>query len=205
MNHMNWFSALAVIGGLIYPSLGYADEAALLSRISTLEQQVKVLVDQLGARRIEPSLGAPALSEEDQHIQEVVNNTYPWIKGLKLGGDLRLRMENFYVDEAPGRVGRNRFRTRLRYGAEKNLGGDWKVAFRLATGARDTSQSSGTTNDTSIGLNDDPTSTNQTFTDKFSLKDIFVENAYAQYRPSYFKGLGPIRSVEWQGGKMPLP
>ncbi len=208
MNHMNWFSALAIIGGLIYPNVGFADDAALLSRISTLERQVEVLTSALGAQKIEPSLGAPALSEEDQHIQEVVNNTYPWMKGLKLSGDLRLRMENFYVDEAPGRVGRNRFRMRLRYGAEKNIGDDWRVAFRLATGARDTQISASEVAGSSavnLALNDDPTSTNQTFTDKFNLKDIFVENAYANYRPSQLKGKGPLRYFEWQGGKMPLP
>src|SRR3989338_4610145 len=176
MNHLNWYSVLAVIGGLMYPSIGYADEALLLQRISTLERQVEVLTKQVGAREVTPSLGTPALSEDDQHIQEVVNDTYPWMKGLKLGGDLRLRMENFANPNASGRTDRNRFRMRLRYGAEKNLGDDWKVAFRLATGARDTTQASGTTNDTSIGLSDDPTSTNQTFTDKFNLKDIFVEN-----------------------------
>lgn len=210
MNHLYWFGTLAIIGGLVCPNVSFADEAALLQRISNLEHVVEVLSDKVGisAAEARSTFGEPALSAEDQKIQKVINDTYPWMKGLKLGGDLRLRMENFANPNASGRTNRNRFRMRLRYGAEKSFGDDWKVAFRLATGARDTQISAAEVQGTSavnLALNDDPTSTNQTFTDKFNLKDIFVENAYATYNPSFLKARGPLRRVELQGGKVPLP
>ena len=205
MNQGHWFFTLAVLGALIHPGISYADDAALLSRVQALEGEVQFLRSQLGIKApVKGGLGEPTVSAEDQHIQEVINSTYPWLKGTKPVGDIRLRMENF-ARTGTGKVDQNRFRLRLRWGLEKNFNDDWKAGFRLATGARDTTQSSGTTNDTSIGIADDPTSTNQTFTDKFNLKDIFIENAWASYTPSWAKNLGPIRGMEIKAGKVELP
>lgn len=110
-----------------------------------------------------------------------------WLEGLEMGGDLRLRYEAFHQNEATR--DRNRFRYRLRWKVLKHLTEDLDLGFRLVSGS--------TT---------DPTSTNQTFTGDFSYKGIFVDQAYAKYRPRFLReNLPHLEKAEIAGGKFENP
>lgn len=111
-----------------------------------------------------------------------------WMNNFKLYGDLRLRyaMDDFnFGTSANGddKKTRNRARFRLRFGATKTwLEDQLEVGFRLASGS-----------------DDDPTTTNQTFTGQFDKKLVWIDLAYAKYSPKDLKGF----MIE--GGKMIKP
>ncbi|MFO7902329.1 MAG: putative porin, partial [Pirellulaceae bacterium] len=68
---------------------------------------------------------------------------------------------------------RNRARFRLRFGIKKTwLDDQIEVGFRLASGS-----------------DDDPTSTNQSFDNFWSTKPVWIDLAYATWRPKAIKGL----------------
>ncbi len=118
-----------------------------------------------------------------------------WLKDLKFKGDFRLRYEGQSTTSAADAVApkdRNRARFRLRFGFIKTfLDKEMEVGFRLASG--DTSAADGRT------IGSGATSTNQTMTDFFSEKSIWIDLAYAKYTPKAVKGLTII------GGKMATP
>ena len=88
------------------------------------------------------SLVAELVSEETMPVPE-------WLKGIKFGGDLRLRYETIFnrTDEPD----RNRGRFRLRFNFAKKLCDELDVVIRIASGDSNSA-----------------TSTNQTFDDSFS-------------------------------------
>ena len=112
-----------------------------------------------------------------------------WMKNLKFFGDFRLRYQHdsrgWRRGGWPGTVrkDRNRARFRLRFGFEKTW---WDkqlaVIFRLASGS-----------------SDDSDSTNQSFDSSFSKKHVWIDLAYARYKPKWAKGLTIT------GGKMKNP
>jgi len=85
-----------------------------------------------------------------------------WLKGLKVKGDLRLRVEGKDSDNAV--KNRNRARFRLRLAVDKQISDSLAVGIRLASGSGD------------------PTSTNQTFDSSFSGKDFVLDRAYLTYK-----------------------
>lgn len=99
-----------------------------------------------------------------------------WVKRTDFGGDLRLRWEGVYLQDAEDRT-RGRFRTR--FGFESEVHDDVKVVLRLATGGGN------------------PVSTNQSFDDGFSLKDIGVDRAYVEWKAN--------DNIRVFGGKMKSP
>ena len=103
-------------------------------------------------------------------------NLSDWVQKTKLNGDFRLRYQN---TDADGKPDRDRGRYRLRLGLVSQVTDKVEVGFGLATGE------------------DDPRSTNQTFSDSFSTDDINMDYAYASYKP--FSSLNLI------GGKMKNP
>jgi hypothetical protein len=110
-----------------------------------------------------------------------------WLDNLKFGGDFRLRYEyngfNWGKTEESEKKDRNRARYRVRLGVIKTwLDDQIEVGFRLASGS-----------------DNDATSTNQTFTQDFSKKPVWIDLAYARYSPKDLKGFTVI------GGKMTRP
>jgi hypothetical protein len=103
-----------------------------------------------------------------------------WLKGIKFGGDFRLRYETVFNRTDKSDINRGRFRLRLNFA--KKFCDELDVVIRLASGDNKSGRS-----------------TNQTFTDNFSEKDIWIDRAYALYRPNWFKGL------ELAGGKLKNP
>ena len=99
-----------------------------------------------------------------------------WIDRIKLKGDVRLRHET--IDE-DGEEDRSRMRFRTRFGLSAKVRDDVKFVFQLASGG------------------DNPVSTNQTFDDGFSTKDIGVDLAYIDWKIN--------DNVTFNGGKMKNP
>ena len=108
-----------------------------------------------------------------------------WLENLKFAGDLRLRMENDRfagsgrADSKPD----NRARFRLRVGLTKTwLDDQMEVGFRLASGS-----------------DNNPISTNQTFETNFEKHPVWIDQAYAKYKPNCLPGLTVA------AGKMGVP
>ncbi len=99
-----------------------------------------------------------------------------WIDRIDFSGNARLRYEG--IDEEDEEE-RNRMRFRTRFGFSAAVADDVKFVLRLATGG------------------DNPVSTNQTFDDGFSTKDIGVDLAYIDWKLN--------DSVNVFGGKMKNP
>lgn len=100
-----------------------------------------------------------------------------WLNTVKWKGDMRLRHETQKREPA---TDRNRQRFRLRFGFTAKPADPIEIGVRLASGA-----------------SGDPTSTNQSFTDTFDKKPIFIDLAYAKYAPMDWLSL--------VGGKMENP
>jgi len=99
-----------------------------------------------------------------------------WTDRVKFKGDVRLRYEA--IDE-DGEIDRNRMRFRTRFGLSAKVADDVKFVFQLATGGGN------------------PVSTNQTFDDGFSTKDIGVDLAYVDWQIN--------DNLNFYGGKMKNP
>jgi hypothetical protein len=96
---------------------------------------------------------------------------------LSFGGDLRLRHESFY-NKTQLQADRHRERMRLRFGVKAEME-KWEAAFRLASGTGE------------------QTSTNQTFTNGFNQKGLYIDQAFGTYKPWEF--------LKVHGGKMNNP
>ncbi len=170
----------------------------------TIDQQ-NLRIQQLESSRVLESpqpnaaISQPAaMTEADwqKGIKDNIGEAIPWLKGVKQGGDFRLRYEAFdYYDFQPTSGAtqdrsRNRFRIRLRWGMEKDFADDWKFAFRMATGS--------TT---------DNTSTNQTLGNSgyFNFKQFNIERAFVTYAPNSMKDYGAIKGVKIAAGKTDNP
>ncbi|MBI4226864.1 MAG: putative porin [Candidatus Omnitrophica bacterium] len=101
-----------------------------------------------------------------------------WLDKVKWGGDLRLRHETQRREPAQDR---NRERFRLRFGFKAKPVEPVEIGVRLATGA-----------------SGDPVSTNQSFSNTFDKKAIFIDQAYAKYTT-------PLKGLSLTGGKMENP
>jgi hypothetical protein len=134
---------------------------------------------------------APVMTDKEfeDRLGLATGGASKWLKGLTFKGDLRLRYEGFsFSNDSFGRTrDRNRFRVRLRLGAEKKLSPEMKVGFGLSTGSLT-----------------DPISQNQTLTGLFTYKDILIDKAYATYEPKWAQ-VGPIKKAEITGGKFANP
>ena len=105
-----------------------------------------------------------------------------WVDRIVWAGDLRLRYGQFWR-YGKGAVGsdRSRFRFRLRFGPTVKIS-DFTLGVLLTSGG--SSQ----------------LSSNQTFDNAFSPKDIAISEAFASWTPAYFNG-----AIKVTGGKMKNP
>ncbi|MBI4831451.1 MAG: putative porin, partial [Candidatus Lindowbacteria bacterium] len=108
-----------------------------------------------------------------------------WTDKVKVIGDFRYRYE--LIDEED-KDNRNRNRIRARIGVGAKLSDELDLGFQLAT-----SEDSGKSEE------GDPVSNNQTLTNAFSTKEIWLSQAYADWHPAMVPGVHLI------GGKMPYP
>jgi len=104
-----------------------------------------------------------------------------WVKRVKVSGDLRLRYEGIYNRKERQSDGstkdiddRNRYRIRARLFFDAPITDEISTHFMICTNQ---------------DQHWEATTTNQTFTDDFSDKGIYLHRAYATYKPGWLKGL----------------
>ena len=162
--------------------------------VEELQATIENLTGRLAKLESRPIVGTGAEGISRQELLKIIKEmnadasthiTPKWMEGLKFYGDLRLRYQGqvFSENNAANAKNRHRARFRIRVGMKKSmLDKQMEVGFRLASGS-----------------NNDPTSTNQTFDGHFSKKQVWIDLAYAKYKPRQVKGLEII------GGKMKKP
>ncbi|MBI5119156.1 putative porin [Candidatus Poribacteria bacterium] len=109
-----------------------------------------------------------------------------WTERIVLKGDFRYRYE--WIDDDREKEDRNRNRIRARVGLEAKLNDTTDLGFQLST-----SEPNGR------GAEGDPISNNQTLTNSFSLKNIWLSQAYFDWHPAQAPGLHVL------GGKVYYP
>jgi hypothetical protein len=169
-----------------------ADEISELKQL--LNEQTKKLQEmqerltQLEARQ---RLKERSLTEKIEEVADrkqapapALPDSIKWIDKIKWSGDFRYRHDTIDDDSGSTTRDRNRIRARLKMEAEVN--DEWDAIFRLASGSSDS-----------------PTSTNHTLgdssDDSFSSKEIWLDQAYANYHPESMPGLNLL------AGKMSNP
>lgn len=104
--------------------------------------------------------------------------TTSWFETTAFSSDFRYRYERIdQEDKDPY----DRHRVRVRVGMKSAINDDVTLGLRLASGSND------------------PVSTNQTLDGGFTSKAIWIDRAYADYRPA------PISGLHLLGGKVPNP
>ena len=205
-----WISMIITAAFILAPISAFADSSSdmmsmlesMKSQMSKMQQTIEqqnMRIQQLESNK--PAESGATMSDTDfqKSLKDNLGEAYPWLKGVKYGGDFRLRYEAFTYDDRNSSAGstttaaehdRNRFRVRLRWGMEKDFMDDWKVGFRLATGTVT-----------------EPTSTNQTLGNSgyFNTKAFNLERAYAVYEPNGLKDYGAIKGVKVGAGKFENP
>jgi len=132
---------------------------------------------------------------------EGTNESLPsWLQKTKFSGDMRVRYQGEEHSSAPNPAQanhRDRGRFRLRYGFDMKPNDLMHVGFRMATGEN---KMSGTT-----AAGPELTSTNQSFTNTFNNKWIWVDQAYVDYVPFGHTSLPILKDTKLIGGKFPNP
>jgi len=101
--------------------------------------------------------------EAKREISTQSNAVLPlWLQAIKLRGDMRARYE--FKNNENNRYNQHRFRYRLRFGADAKMNDKVYASFGLASGS-----------------SADPRSTNQTFTDNFTKKNLYIDYASIEY------------------------
>ncbi|MEI7750859.1 MAG: putative porin [Candidatus Omnitrophota bacterium] len=220
-------ASILVVCLMTFSSSAVASDAELMALVQNMQKQMNELQTTVMAQKTElealraggggkiqmaPSSveATPPMSEAEfaQRLGDATGGANKWLKDLKFSGDIRLRYEAFGLHGNPNanptsttagyQDARNRFRIRLRYGFEKTFNPEIKVGFSMASGDK-------TTN----GYNTDPISTNQSMTNDFNFKNIWIEKAYVTYTPEWAKvsindGLN-ISGLEVTAGKFNNP
>jgi len=157
--------------------------------IETLRQELKhqkESIDQVKETQTEEITKA-VKTETEEKSKEWSEMIPGWIKDTKVSGDLRLRYEGIYNREGRQDDGttkdlptRDRFRIRARLFFDGDISDEVSTHFMLCTNQ---------------DANREATTTNQSFTDDFNDKGIYLHRAYATYMPNWLKKL------ELTGGK----
>lgn len=166
--------------------LGAVSTAARADELADLKQMILEQSQQL--QRLQAKLAQIEAKQEsqeemvEQRLTEVQVGELPdnlkWIQNVQFSGDFRYRHERI-EEEVNGEdeKGRDRNRIRARLMALWKVNEDWDVGIRLAAGSE---QDDG---------NGDPRSTNQTLTDAFSSKNVWLDLAYAHWHPSQWPNM----------------
>jgi len=190
--------AFVVFFILCWAGLGTCTEAQrnpeeLLQKLQALEEMVKKQqkeIEELKSKLTEQ--GVTAKKEAERVKEEAKKETEKaigdsekkmrdwmpkWINRIQVSGDLRLRYEGIHRwENAKGedQPNRDRLRLRARLFFDGTISDELSAHFMLCS---DDDQYR------------DPTTTNQTFTDDFNNKGIYIHRAYGMYRPKVLDGL----------------
>jgi polyhydroxyalkanoate synthesis regulator phasin len=173
-----------------------AFSAARASDIDILVDKLvkKGVLSKQDATEVVQQVKEESWKEKDQERAEVIKGTKDaikkdnptlfageipeWVRKMQLKGDLRLRYENIDRDVQDFRD-RERYRYRLRVGVVTKVQDNMEVGFGIASGT------------------EDPRSTNYTYSNEFAKSGVWLDLAYARYRPFSWLTL--------TGGKMENP
>jgi len=152
-------------------------------QIESLQKQLDLLQNEF--KSLKTSNAAESNVTESKNVP--TKQVSPSDEKMTVYGDFRYRHES--IDDTDAGIDkRNGNRMRARVGAKFKLDDQWGLNFRLASG------SSGT-----------PTSTNQTLDSYFSSKDVWIDMAYATWKPAAFSGLdihmGKMKNPFYKSGK----
>ena len=177
MGSIMWGAVLFCLAGVEAPA-SQLDQAA---RIKALEDTVRALQTEVADLRAARAGGVSSDQVAAMVRAEIAKSGYNdvmakmpgWLDGIRFYGDLRLRYEGLWYGERNDvqQESQQHMRIRARFGFEKKFGDEWEIGFRLASGS-----------------NDDPTSTNQSLTNDFNKKLVWIDLAYAKYSPAWLKG-----------------
>ena len=167
-----------------------ADEISELKELlSEQTQKLREMQERLSQLEARQRLKERSLTEKIEEVAEkkqapALPDSFKWLENIKWSGDFRYRHDSIDDDTSTTTRDRNRIRARLKMEAKVN--DEWDTIFRLASGSSDS-----------------PTSTNQTLgdsdADSFSSKEIWLDQAYADYHPGSMPGLNIM------AGKMSNP
>ena len=157
---------------------------ALTQTVAKQQEEIRYLQQQLEAQKA----AAEAVSAKKEPGSERVAAKEPeqkkkpeWTERVKLGGDLRLRYEGLYNREKREDDGsttdlptRDRYRIRARIFVDGKVSDEVSAHFMICT-----NQDS----------NKEATTTNQSFSNDFNDKNIYLHRAYATYKPHWLEGL----------------
>jgi len=157
---------------------------ALTQTVAKQQEEIRYLQQQLEAQKA----AAEAVSAKKEAGSERVAAKEPeekkkpeWTEKVKLGGDLRLRYEGLYNREKREADGsttdlptRDRYRIRARIFVDGKISDEVSAHFMICT-----NQDS----------NKEATTTNQSFSNDFNDKNIYLHRAYATYKPHWLEGL----------------
>jgi hypothetical protein len=191
----NWFYALTcLVVALFCAQSAYATSSETEALLKILQK--KGIITSSEAESIaketreiaakEAAQAALAKKDEVKKDWEVPD----WLRNTKFKGDLRLRGE--IIDRADNNLGtRERERYRLRAGADTKINDQVMVGFGLGSGEYAS---------TTAGSNGNARSANQTMTDAFTRKPIWIDYAYAKYQPKKWFSImgGKFENPVWQ-------
>lgn len=188
-------------------STAFADEAGVLAKVGNLEKQmsemqntmnwqkdkIRQLENQSPGLKVTPTGQKSDFGENyfDNNLKAAIGDSSKWLKGLKFGGDLRLRYEARNEQHNSATNDQNRFRFRLRFGFDKEFSPEMKIGFRVVSAPGES-------------VSETRNSTNLTLDNGFAFKDISIDRAYATYLPKWAQ-VGPIQELEVTAGKFENP
>ena len=127
MKYKFWFTAITLACFLSASNVSFADDGSLLTIVQNMQNQMfqmqKIIDTQtqkinfLESRELKTeSFNILSADEFNEKLKENIGDSGKWLKGLKFGGDLRLRYEALNEKHSSAANDRNRFRFRLRFG-----------------------------------------------------------------------------------------
>src|SRR5947207_1866388 len=166
---------------------------------SSLGQSSDALLNKLVEKGILTAKEASELKDESQKsaTKDFASKlgAPEWVNRLKLGGDFRARYDGIWQDESNEGAGsatadRDRFRYRLRFGATAELADHFEVGLRLGSGEIGSAAPS---------LGGSGFSANTTLNNDGSRKFVFIDLAYAKWKPADWFGaqIGKMASEFW--------
>ncbi|MCS7180322.1 MAG: putative porin, partial [bacterium] len=130
--------------------------------------EVDILIDKLIKKGVITKEEAKEIKDEikkDKEAQEKKEKEkYSFLKNTKFSGDVRVRYQYDDIKVPATDPGRSRGRIRARWGFKTDIFEDTEIGLRLATGTGE------------------QTSTNQTFENTFSQKQIWLDRAYLKHK-----------------------
>jgi hypothetical protein len=180
---------------LVVPAVQASDADAILDKL--VEKGVLTSAE---AQEVRNEIGGQAKQRDDEMralIKEAGADLVPkWAQSVAWGGDIRLRQETLWqwhtaktdsTSERKHASDRNRQRIRMRLGMKAKVGPALEAGVRIAT---------------SSDLS--PISTNQTMSDIFDKKDLFLDQAYIKATTAGLAQPWPVPIAVW-GGKFEIP